>query len=99
MTNEEIKNMIDEQEAIENSMKEQRKIQIEALVGMRFINITSLENYMVHVLDLDVKHLIFSESERIKRCDFMIDGELADEEAFTLFYLFDNDKKIFITEV
>ncbi len=72
---------------------------LERLVGCRFSDLSELKHFMITALEIDVDVIIFSESEKLSKADHMIDGELKDGKAFTIFYLFDNNKKFVITEV
>jgi hypothetical protein len=80
------------------------KKRMEKLVLKRFGSLEELKQFMRNTLNIKVNSLIFSESERIPELDFMIDGEYRSASGtydieFTIFYLFDNDNNILITEI
>lgn len=76
------------------------KLQLKWLVGKRYFNLNELKQDIEALTYQKVVNIVLSESDRYADMDFMIDFELENDcEAYTIFYLIDNAKNYYITEV
>lgn len=74
-------------------------IAMEKLVGCRFGSLETLKNKIEKITNKKVGNLLFSESENVEGCDNMIDYYFeGEDDVRTLFFLWDNGKKIYVTE-
>lgn len=87
-----------------NQIRRQFTTFLEKLVSKRFKDTVELKNFIKECTNLVIGNFDYqSGGERLPQCDFSITSsvKLAKDDYcdFTLFYLFDNAKKMYITEV
>ena len=72
----------------------------EQLIGKRFNNLTELKNELEKLTKRKIISIFESESDIVEDCDNMIDFEFEnDGNVYTIYYLFDNAKRYYITEI
>lgn len=72
--------------------------QLENLIGFRFDTIDSIKDRIAHTTNEKVL-LIRAESQDTSNLDFLLDGEIGNENYFGLFYLKDRAGNFYITEI
>lgn len=72
----------------------------EQLIGKRFNNLTELKNKLEKLTKRKIISIFESESDIVENCDNMIDFEFEnDDNVYTIYYLYDNAKNYYITEI
>lgn len=70
------------------------------IVGNRYSSLENLKKDLEKYYNCKIINIVKSQSESIENIDNMIDYELENSDnVYTLFYLFDNQKKYYITEL
>lgn len=70
------------------------------IVGNRYSSLENLKKDLEKYYNCKIINIVKSQSESIENIDNMIDYELENSDnVYTLFYLFDNQKNYYITEL